>query len=248
MRVHTALKIFICLGCKTAWTPRTLRGHLTRTHNILISDDDEDHLQSLVDKHQMPVSAITTVPQPGGPPVECIQVIPQAHCCNACTFCCLSADVFRKHWSQTHGTETGPSSKRFHFAAVQTLYSPLPRHFFEVNPSLTNISSESLFAIFLKNEVPNIPPFPAAPPTSEREVPILLAMTQWHKHLETYLGNYQMRKSLTNLVRLTGPTDKTNYPGLGSLVFEYAKAIRELSSKVPLGVKCLLLECPRYVD
>lgn len=120
---------------------------------------------------------------------------------------------------------------------------------FEVTPTLANLDKGNLYELYLKQFTPTLSSthiFP--PPTSVNEVPPLLKITQWHEHLQTFIDTCSKVQFLMSLVKI--PTSNHGDPDLGkplgTLVEQYLKNIQVQANSASIGLKCLLMECPRY--
>lgn len=139
-----------------------------------------------------------------------------------------------------------PPSERFTTGTIQTFFSPVPQHFFQVNPDLENLASDDMFLIYLRDQVPAFVPFPANPPITEREVPPFLQMTQWHLHLKDYLSNFKTRSAVKDLVKLPDhiPHKPAGIDRLRELSFGYLDKVRALAKNSHITVLCMLQEYP----
>lgn len=79
------------------------------------------------------LDANTPQPLPGGPPIECLQIITDGYCCNHCTYCAPSHKAFQNHWySSVHKNDKTSCAKAYHLGSIQTFFHPSPQHWFEV--------------------------------------------------------------------------------------------------------------------
>jgi hypothetical protein len=87
------------------------------------------------------------------------------------------------------------------------------------------------------------------PPLNPNEVPPLLKVTQWHEHLKDYTKDRNQVQKLLELMKL--PTSRRGEGWMGSplraTITGYMKGIRDKAHNASLGIRCLLMECPRFV-
>ena len=174
-------------------------------------------------------------------PVELLKIIPEAHCCNECNYCCLTRAKLFDHWNQKHKSRSSALDQRFHIGAVQTFFKPKPVRYFEVYPSLIQPTSRDAFNVFLADEVPSYPPLPVQIPSHSREIPPLLVSTQWHEHLKEYLPDGVARAALRSLV---GPRDITK-TRLWDISMTYMKTVSDQARISSFRARCILIEYPR---
>lgn len=245
LRYHTHFKVLLCV-CGTALLPEACITHV-KHHGVKLIDTsqiDFDHAVAALDVAT--TTSMVQVPPPGGPPVEILTVIKNGHCCNVCNYCSPKKKSLNNHWYATHGKErTLAPELRYHMGAIQSFFIVLGDHYFEVNPTLTQLPADDIFAIYMRDEVSKFTPFPATLPTHPNEVPPLLQVTQWHVHLAAYTEDYRKRDALRSLVTLPSHSTPTGIGHLGDVAFEYLKEIRDKASQSTLAMRHLLMECPR---
>jgi hypothetical protein len=104
-------------------------------------------------------------PVNGGPPVELLKQVADGHCCNHCGYCVPSLKAMDNHWSQVHKKDCSVSCQHhYHQGTMQTFFYPVAEHYFEVNPNLSGQPKDSIFAIYMRDEVPKIPASPVTAP------------------------------------------------------------------------------------
>lgn len=155
----------------------------------------------------------------------------------------------KKHMAQEHSSIPGPHASKFRPAAVQTFFIQRPEYF-EVNRVLVGVKSTDLYARYIKDYGTKIDStIIVPPPSSENEVPPLLRITSWHTHLVDYTIDRPTIRSLIELMIL--PTSRKGISWLGSIlsdtIYNYMDKIRKMAANSGLRVKCLLMECPRWV-
>lgn len=237
-RFHKDYSILICVACEVAWLPDCALGHAKQKHGIKIHSIDQKEWQAFVKEWN--ITTNTNILPLDKKPVELLKVYADAYCCNLCTYCARTASTFNKHWSTHHKEFTATTEARFHHGSVQTFYSPVNTRYFEIDPSLLHAPADA-FAVYLSKEVPNYPPFAVNIPKASREIPPLLAQTQWHVHLEDHIKAKQQRLALLDLVR---PPSISKSP-MFKLAWNYMNAVSSLARKSSMRIRCLLKEYPR---
>jgi hypothetical protein len=247
IRYHKHYKTIHCV-CEQAVLPDAIVSHV-HGHGIKVTREMrrklEDHLQ------KVPlVKAVHEVmgPSPNGPPVELLRLV-DGHRCVRCPYAAPAVKSVQNHWHKTHGkVETVAPKDRYTKAMLQTFFAHVGQNYFEVNPALATLSPENVFAIYMRDHVPNFPAFPASPPLTEREVPPLLQVTQWHEHLAAYVSNAQTRQNLLSMISLTSSSTAPKWlKKAGEICYEYLKDVRAKANRATLAMRMLLMECPRYV-
>lgn len=246
LHIHSHFNIVLCIACQCAKIPSNLSGHM-KTHGIHITSENQIALQELFETYHITNDTNIPAPPPKGPPVEGLQIHDNGFCCNFCSYCSPGRRAFQTHWSNHHNSIQLPTEDRSHTGFIQTFFNPLPQRYFEVNPLLAKVSSEDVYAIFIRDIKSNFNPFPTNPAINSHEIPPLLKVTDWHNHLQEYCSDCSKRKKLMTLTTLPTRPSKTGLDSLGDLVLTYLKEIGKLSKKMTLNMKCLLMECPRFV-
>ena len=122
-------------------------------------------------------------------PLPILRVFDDALQCTSkgCGHCCLRSNAMATHWSKNHRGERAKTKSKI--VKVQTFFESHPKYFI-VNPHLSGLPSNSLYELYERQLVPEmeeecdlVVPYLA----SEREIPPLLKIMQWHQHLEPYL-------------------------------------------------------------
>jgi Protein of unknown function (DUF3505). len=244
IRYHTHYKTIHCV-CEQAVLPDAILSHI-KSHGVKVGSEMrkemEENLQNI-----LLVKTTQEVVQPlsGGPPVELLKMV-DGHCCVECSYAAPAARTLQNHWHSTHGkSQTVSPNLRYIKGTLQTFFQHFGQHYFQVNPALTALSADDTFAIYMRDHVPKFPAFPAPPPLTEREIPPLLHVTQWHEHLSGYTTNTQTRQELISLVNLKSSSAQGGLKKVGEVCFEYLKDIRAKANRSTLGMRTLLMECPR---
>lgn len=245
LRVHSVYKTLHCISCQTVHLPGDIVAHLN-THDIRIPKKDISKLvTSLTDLQAEESREKIRNPPPGGPPVECLPVVQEGHCCNQCNYCVPALTSFRNHWSSAHKDDLTPANESFHLGVIQTFFKSRRQSWFEVIPSLVpSPPSVDLFEVYMQQQVPKFKETLVNEPIHVREIPPFLQVTGWHLHLEKHLKTRQGIKNIRSLVYLPTLRDnETSY--LHNLVLAYMKDIRHKNQNSSLAVRSILMECPR---
>lgn len=161
--------------------------------------------------HEAPGPQVTTKPVP------ILKVEPGLRCTSDnCSYRCLKPGAMATHWSEEHkGKRVKKKSKK---VKVQTF-----EKYFAVSPSLLGSPANSCYELYLTQLVPDLEkdchevvPYLA----SEREVPPLLKVMQWHEHLSPHLldeteasdepsSKDSQKLSLFSLAQMPSPSSST---------------------------------------
>jgi hypothetical protein len=248
LHFHTIYKVMICITCQAAKIPGDIKGHLKKQHSLVLSKTQSSELESLFEHLGVKRGFDVVHPAPNGPPVEGLTVIEDGFCCANCLYCTPERRSLQSHWSRAHKGDPTFSNGQYTRGSIQTFFNPLPIRYFHVNPNLASVSADDPYTIFARDEKPTYQALPGNPPSAPREVPPLLKATEWHVHLDAYCRNTALRQSLKTLTKLPGRQTALGIDSLGAVACAYMDSIRALANKVPFGVRCLLMQCPRYVN
>ncbi len=179
-----------------------------------------------------------------------------------CSHCCLRPNAMATHWSQEHrGKRTKTKSKT---VAVQTFFESHPRYFI-VNPHLSGLPANSLYELYERQLVPEmeeeceqVVPYLA----SEREIPPLLKIMQWHQHLAPYLLDeatdseisshsssnglplFNKRKIESLLSVIDFPKRRSGVNVLRDVVQTYLLGIKTECQRSEPRIRRMLMQCP----
>ena len=227
---HRHFNVLMCLECKKAEVPQLLLSHVNK-HGIRLTKDQKASYDAFVMAHNISQVHKVQSPPPHGPPVEILEQRPDGFCCDHCHYCAPSRKAIDNHWYANHQDLHLPPKDRFHKGTLQTFFTPIGEMFFEVNPELEFAASDDPFRHYLRYEVPFFPPFPAAPPLDEHEVPPMLQLTQWHAHLKGHTEDYKTRGHLMSLISLPSRRATKGIGRLGDVVDSYLRDIRKKAQK-----------------
>jgi hypothetical protein len=233
--------------CGSAWAPFALLGHCKNEHpEIKQGPDSQMKLEQVIKEYQI----VSEVPVPTfhGPPVEGLKEHNDGLICLAdgCSYACRKSKVMAEHWTSCHPNILIPKDKRARSGVVQCFFPVIGTKYFAVNPSVADIDPQGLYATFINDYLPSVPPLPMLPPNTHRELPPLLAHTGWNLHLDSFVTDDTKRKAL--LMSALRPLDVKKDPLYGQLhdwVFEYMDNIRNIAQfQVPYTILRYILEYP----
>ncbi|KIM38957.1 hypothetical protein M413DRAFT_75527, partial [Hebeloma cylindrosporum] len=241
------IQLLVCTKCEYALFPHSAVIH-SSTHGIILSKKDKPSLQSIIDNRNFAKKS-EDVPSPTYPcaPIDGLKQS-NGFACILCTYCCVTEKTMSTHISINHkGSNAKDKSKSI---IDQALFGQHPKYF-AVVPSLVGSKKNNLFAIYLQQYAPYIDSLQLHnPPLDANEVPPLLKIMQWHEHLKPYTGDRMKVQQLMELTSL--PTSSRGESWMGEplrLTIEgYIKDASHKGNNSPLGIKCLLMECPRVTQ
>src|SRR6202047_5150423 len=246
-QVHIFFKVLICMVCGSAWPPYALLGHCKKEHpNIKIPSDAPSKLNEIVQDYGI-VSEVC-LPEFNGLPVKGLKKHHDGLVCLAdgCSYACLRTRVMAEHWLSCHPNSIIPKDKRSKVGMIQCFFTVIGTKYFAVNASLEGVDDEGLYATFIRNYLPSLPPLPMLSPNTHREVPPLLAHTGWNLHLDSFITDEAKRKAL--VVSALRPFQADKDPVYGQLygwVFEYMDSIRDIAQhQVPYTLLRFILQYP----
>ena len=241
-------RLLVCTKCQHGILASSLTSH-PKAHNINILGADKKNLETIRDNSTFLGDSID-IPSPNlpCPPIEGI-LIQNGYACNLCTYCTIAVRTMQNHFSDKHKSALGFAKDNFKPAQVQALFVRRPKYF-AVTPSLHGLNEEDLFTKYLQQCAPEIEKLSILnPPLNPNEVPPLLKITQWHEHLKDYIKDRKQVQKLLELMKL--PTSKRGESWMGSplraTIEGYMKDVRTKAHNASLGIRCLLMECPRFV-
>lgn len=236
-----------CLHALTIGT--TLLHHIAK-HKVPLTRPQQKEIGDwLVTDPPLTRSEDIATPQPGMPPIHGLKVH-HGLACLLCTYCALTDRSMEQHILEEHTgayDRTAKKSSRHRSASLQTFFIQRPRYF-EVNPVLEGCASTDLYSIYVNNLAKTIESSVlVVPPSGENEIPPLLRITCWHEHLADFITDRPKIQELRKLMTL--PTSKSGLQWLGdrlsAVINTYMVKIRKMANAGGIGVKCLLMECPR---
>jgi hypothetical protein len=157
-----------------------------------------------------------------------------------CDYICKQPNAIATHWSAEHRHKK--AEKKSKDVKVQTFFESHPKYF-AVNPQLSGSHANRRYELYLTQLVPELEkdchevvPYLA----SDREIPPLLKVMQWHQHLSPYLLDEKDASDVspTNLSLFS----KQKVQSLKSFVDQpnsrrVRRALREVVATYLLGIK-----------
>ena len=241
-------RLLTCTTCLHGILPSSVISHPT-SHNIKLLRDEKRDLQKIVANSSF-LNDSSPIPTPTlpCPPIKGL-LVQDGFACMLCSFCCPSIRSIQSHFCEKHKDVSGASKDYSKEVQVQAFFSRRP-NYFAVTPSLRGHNKDDLFTLYFQQCVPEIEALRVLnPPLNPNEVPPLLKVTQWHEHLKDYTEDRDRVRKLLELTKL--PTARQGEAWMGSplrrTIEAYMKDVRVKANTASLGIKCLLMECPRFV-
>ena len=241
-------RLLACTKCLHGVLPSSLISH-SKEHGVNLMPAEKKSLQMIMDNSSFLQDSIeVTSPNPPCPPIEGI-LVQDGFACNLCSHCCTTIRSMQTHFSDKHKGTPGFTKGNSKPVQVQALFACRPKYFV-VTPSLRGHNKEDLFTIYLQQCAPEIEALKILnPPLNANEVPPLLKVMQWHEHLKDYIDDRDSVRKLRELMQL--PTSNKGEAWMGSplraTIEGYMKRVRVDANNSVLGIRCLLMECPRFV-
>ena len=172
---HSELKLFICMGCKHAFPPDSVKTH-QKKHNLRVTKLDMD---TIIQEYNI-TPAKEVQPPSSKVSYEGIKIEKEALKClvNGCNYIGLKLSTMNTHWSKKHNTESTwqyPSPKnRYIRVQAQTIFpASVRREYFEVDRRFGGDGAGNPFTLFTQ-QFQSSPNFtvPTPPPTKDHDIPI----------------------------------------------------------------------------
>jgi len=251
LRIDQTIGVILCIECKAAVAASTVFNHLNTIHKAKVSNDDQTLISTWYSAEDEKLADETDqcpqIPR-GGAPFHGLEIFDKGYACIACSFCAIKLGTFTKHWSMVHRKITTPAKQSYRDAAIQTFFKN-PPCYFVVNRSLINTIPGSAYAKYIMQYTPHIDAISniGLEADSSKEVPPLLQVTQWHTHLEGFIGPREKNQLLRSIVQSPrGKKAEENPLGdeLRSTILQYMSSIKKKAQSVDLRVRQLLMQCP----
>ncbi|KAG6814914.1 hypothetical protein H0H87_006610, partial [Tephrocybe sp. NHM501043] len=231
-------KLLYCITCQSAWIPTAIPGHLAQIHKTRLNAQQKANLDAAVQFYGVTTS--NRIVPTSDLAIDGLKLYLDAYLCIACDYACLQRTSLMTHFSNHHKANSAKGESQYTRGPVQTFFNPVPLRYFRV--CLPEQHDQSLFDIFMAKEEPKLIKDHSVSPQNAREIPPMLACTQWHLHLEHYLDNRDAREKLCKMF--------TPYPisqgnALWEMTWKYLETIRNLSNDTSMRCRILLNECPR---
>lgn len=243
--IHPPPALLICIDCQHGITPKKALNHI-KMHNITIANQDKLSFASTIETSMcVGYKPNLAFPSKLSPPIPGLKVN-KGWSCTLCNYCSTNEGTFRQHFSKFHSDKVGSHASYTKIVHAQQYFQHMPS--FEVTPTLANLETGNLYELYLKQFTPTLTTNHLLPPAiSTNEVTPLLRVTQWHEHLKDFIDTCPKVQCIMSLVKL--PTSNNGDQDLGKpldiLIEKYLKSIRVLANTSSIGVRCLLMECPR---
>jgi hypothetical protein len=241
-------RLLVCTKCQHGILTSSLLTH-SKSHNIKLLPAEKQNLQDVM-KNSTFLDDSTEIPTPNPPcpPIEGIKV-QGGYACNLCSYCCTAVQTMRNHFNDKHKGALGFPKDNCKQVQVQAFFARRP-NYFAVTPSLRGLNKDDLFTKYLQQCAPEIEALTILnPPLNANEVPPLLKVTQWHEHLKGYTNTREQVQKLQKLTKL--PTSKKGEAWMGfplrATIDGYMRGVRDKAHNASLGIRCLLIECPRFI-
>jgi hypothetical protein len=241
--------VLACKECAHGVTPKQALKHVAK-HGVRLSKEEKKALTVWLTDTQLPsMPSDIPIPRRGSAPIEGLQVR-QGYACSNCLYAAPELSSIKRHLSMCHPNTLGTFRDHSVTSAVQA-YFPSQGIYFAVNTVLAGLDINDPYAIYI-NQIASVidSSKKVNPPTSVNEIPPLLKMTLWHVHLADHLTDKDKILAVTSLVSLPTTNRGLKWLGqpLGNIILNYMKDIRKKADNAPLGIKCLLMDCPRQVS
>ncbi|PPR05282.1 hypothetical protein CVT26_011477 [Gymnopilus dilepis] len=250
-RMFPVPQFVACTVCKQGVPPKSVIDHV-KSHLRKLKHKDFRPLQEWLNLHRLAATnKDLPLPITIRPAFEALR-IHKGYTCAKCSFCGTTDESMRIHCSNVHRISTN-WNKTIHTAQLQTFF-PSNQIYFPVQDAIANgfnvtESQDNIINAYIKQILPTlaIPSDALLQPSSDLELPPLLRITQWHQHLATYIASRSATNSILSLMKL--PTSRHGEQWLGEplrrVIHEYMLDVKAKALSAPLGVRCLLMECPR---
>ncbi|KAJ7589730.1 hypothetical protein C8J56DRAFT_1076612 [Mycena floridula] len=226
LAIHPGHRILICLACETGISADTAITHGKHSQTPM-SLQDRDNITQILSEYRFSTPDNISLPN-HGPPIAGIKYT-LGYRCPECPFAAPAYGTLEMHWNSENRHETAVSAREAIVRAhVQTVFRFRPSYFV-VNPSLTGVSPEDPFHLFMTQLAPRLEPQPiTAPATHVRETPPHVQFFGWDLLLKTAITT---RTNVAALRALVHKPANGNNPlfRLVDVVLTYLKQIRALN-------------------
>jgi hypothetical protein len=221
VRVHSLLRILLCIDCGAAFTPQDMLGHLRKVHSLQsLTAEDQNAFFSFSTSHNVGKGAMDgPLPANHGPPVELVRVQPGFACAvSPCPYAAPQQQTVVRHRREVHSSRR---CQREENVMVQTLFPAVGKTYFIVNPTLVDLSQADPYTILVTSVLPSIPPLEEQAPAVGREIPPFHRVTQWWDMLGDLADSRHSRLRVIALAAVPGTSEPTLHPVLPRLCQEY---------------------------
>lgn len=245
--------LLICTNptCEHALVPSSVVSHPKKNHKIILTKSDKERLFRIVEEKKFALGSQDVTP-PTAPckPIDGLK-IQAGNVCDLCSYCCSGARGMSTHFTQTHKGLGSTVKDNYKSVQMQAFFRQRPKYF-AVMPILQGRNNDDLFVVYLQQCAPEVDSLKSFNlPLDSNEIPLLLKTTQWHEHLKPYLGNEATVNELLDIMKLPNTKSPTGQAWMGSslrlTIQGYMKDAGKKADSSALGIRCLLMECPRFV-
>ena len=248
LNVFPCPELLACTQCLCGIPPASVLKHAD-SHGIEITRAEKRTLTEWMSSRKLAKrSEDLTTPPPNSSPISGLKIF-TGHACTLCRFCACEPLTIQKHLSQEHHNRAGTWQENCKAVSLQAFFRTRPCYF-AVKPALAGLMLTDLYRLYLEQIAPPIDESQRVnPPQDPHEVPPLVRMMGWHEHLAPYLTDRSKIRSIRGLMQLPTASQGVRWLGapLRATITRYMKDIRTKANNSPLAVRCLLMECPRYV-
>lgn len=242
---HALLDLLVCTTCGSGLTAKSAADHV-RSHRIPVQQSAKKQLNEELAGHAL-ASQLGDLGTrlPNMAPVPYLAIYDGLSCRN-CQYYCRTLSSHQTHSYADHPSEYDRTPI---LCKVQHFFNKNPQYF-PVIPVLANIPATSQYAIYTKQNLPLRQAAAAdaiVPASSDKEIPLLLKITGWHQHLESFLKTKAGVREIRLLVDTRITVLKFSWMGsrLRSTIIAYMKHVKRLCFEQPLQVRMLVMEYPR---
>lgn len=245
LRIHTSLRVLICIPCQRARCSHSIVSHLKGTHQVHIPPEQQQQLAALLLQERIYSGADVAAPAPRQAPIELLP-IEAGLACTVCSYACRMQSSFARHWSDKHSDLPGKALEGCVQCSVQYLFQET-RVMFQVCPELVPSTQANPYETFLSLHGSHLLPKPVTlAATQSREVPLMVQHTGWDLHLEAFTKSREDIQNVLGLIKVPLVVNQGSKLQLYHVVAAYYSKTRGLAANADFQVRKLLMECPLY--
>jgi len=246
LRILMPFNCIICISteCQRALEPSSAPAHLHTVHDIPLTTTQKEGLNKLF--AELDVARVPTDMEiPRDIPVELpgLKVI-SGFGCNYCTYCAGAEGTMRNHWQDMHRDREGTFHKgAYHKGFIQFFFKSAQKYF-EVRKAST-MDIDNPFHLYHSQNPTLFDVRPRVYVTpSQKEIPPLLCVTQWHEHLANVIRSPDKVRRVRSVMQLPcqNATDWTSR--VNPLVMLYLQVTWDQANASSLGVRRNLMMSP----
>lgn len=181
-----------------------MASHQNSQHNVIIHPQT---LYKIIKTFTICSGTNVVLPPHPRAPIEGIKIEDKALECQECPYICLTEATLKTHWFSSHPNKIDqyPRKTRFKQIEAQTLFSSSSgqRQYFKVDSRLIGMASEDTFSLFMQKYVQKESLLPTvAPPSNDRDLPLLVKWRGWYNHLQEFCNDSSKRALLLSMASL----------------------------------------------